>query len=1592
MILSVFSAVPAMAESSAAEPIVIMSLGGGYTEGGGYWNHSTSVKYPDASGGSYSTVVGSWCKYEAAAPQSGMYTAEIYVLPTHAEFKNPSYVDVTVGYYDGNATHTQNIDFCENAGWVDLGSFPVQAGAGMYINQQMKGVGDGGPNHRAGAVRFTYTGEITPESHNVSAYRFNELGDWSISDEYLLGVSGSNGPSADIIVKLPGTYKVWCYSKNYPDYDRIFSVAIDGSTLPNTMGNHKYNSETAVGSASTWSAWQEAGTVELGAGTHTVSLKRLTGWVRCARVFITSDLSAVPPKDLGEFDTAYPQTSITENFPSVDYPSIYKGEITAENTVSIENGSYKLDFIKGSVNGVTTVQNEIYVKQGEDWVKIKDRSEELGVLMMAAVKSQLAQSYHSVSGKVFKQTFEYNKTQYTESGTNFYQTGYPYWFVPSDVTRVSDTEVQLTFPAKNKTNITLTYSFDGLCSDPKVSLDASFGKDGSYSFLLFSGDTFEESTMTRVTAPLLFNRKYVPTGLNTWSEEYLTTPMVAFTVDSKASDLVTYGIAVDPSVIPQDVAYADTARFGFSMRGSDGKLRAQLCAPMFGTDASNFKSGDSYAFSYRILGGVNDWYDTYRHVVTDLYNVSDIRTNYYNNLNDAIFNITDLIKDSYGGGWDEKSMAYYYSEYKGDEGHTNLLEETQRYLLTGDETLLETRVVPTIAYLLSRGSTHFTRLVDQKVYGASPELVTMPSLKTTADYLALYEMTGGRMPFLKRKAYAVNSGTTASQEALYRDSGDESYITKIKAAANNAINITLNDSGFMSTINRQGFILGDYTPYLDSMLIAYENTKEQKYLDAAEQLGRMLLTSLSTKGYQNDYTQNTYHVDPQAVANAHVSVSDSSSWWWRHDIQWRPGFPYGQAGALSKKEDVASQIDEADVPGWLLSTVGLSTEHPRTAGHSNFILMNTWAAQFVKLSKYTGDDIFETQARNAIVGRFATYPGYYIDRYWTNYMKKDYPYDGPDYNYIYYTHVPQFLSILEDFLITTAWSKSDGKVDFPAMSTSGYAYFTSKQYGAKPGKMYDTDGLWLWNDRGIVSADNVNIDYIAGRKDGALGISFINEGNTDTTTKITLGEKVPAFSGKASAYKADGYKYDVTVTNGEFNITVPAKSMATVVLKIDGMTAPGFASENTIYSTDETGTVSSHTNGRGYTIQLNDDEYFAYVYVTDKDLSSLTVNYTVDGVANSVTVDEYPFEKIIKVDSPDKELRYSLTAVKNGTSTNYGSGTLRAVASSASETDVKVNVNGVDIFVAAGAARNAGADAATTDKNGDIIEKATVLDAIYANGADSTSGRIVAYLNGALVSNPDLVYVSAGDRVTYEQKTDGFAPFCFGPANSILSVMGGKWGKITKGVYKFTCPDYKKMQSVVPNITTADSMVGMHINGIMTAAAGRLGAAAGEKYGGYVLFDNVPIVQSALQSGTRVDFSMNGGLTHVGEEFAKSLAKDENGNVLGILPKVVVLNNNTSAPIYETDKLYLTDKYTEGDVHIFDNGTHYLISTDGVRDCFISVAAFDESGRMTTVRAEHVLLTFSEPYATALNPGERLFVFDYENFSGTNMRPATKSK
>ncbi len=1128
----------------------------------------------------------------------------------------------------------------------------------------------------------TITAEKVPQIEYVMPTGFADLGTWKMVNNYIQGLatgstaadaSGaeSKPATAKVTIKEDGEYRFWVNARDYATNQpgtRTFHAAIDGKQADVLLGAHGEEGFR----------WTDCGVYTLTKGDHEVEILDTSGfYARCGGFIISQDLDFVPtddPKDMQDKVMAYDPLS---RLPVPVFPTWAKQEMTAvEKTDAIENDTTRIVFYKGQGSNGDLVQNEIYIKVDGNWVLVKEKTEELGYLMMNAEDS----TYAGLAGEMntSSQTVTLDGKTYSMATENFFKSGFGTWFVPSDYEKTADNKIVLTFPAAEKASLTVTFEFDDVSSDPKVTLNPTFNANGAYSFLMFSGDGVQYEDFERVTAPFLYVKKELPEQIGgVLSECFLFTPMSTF---SYAADKViagkefTSGLVMDPSYITTEdnYSYPDTSKFGVTFKTITGEYRNQIVAPLFGTEHCKFNAGDTTSISYRIINNAEGWYDTFKEITTGMYNLGDYRTNYFHSLNEAIYNTTDLMMDDDYGGWDDNAMSFYNMEQRELTTTANALAIIQRYMLTEDEEYLEERAIPTLAYVLGRKSYHF-KPVDAPG-GSTGYISTVPapigspvSQFGTSVYGGLYEMTQGRVPALLD--YGVSHVSTDvglkginSMAAMYKYTGDELYLNKLKEIADEYLE---NHPGKVMDKRFIGnFIYGDYINMVTALTNAYEVTKDQKYLDEAKASAELLMTGIWTTGYQNDNLTTTYTVDPDSTMERLLNC-EQFNFWWHGDKVWRLGNVDGEA---KKPQDLDLKIPEETVPTWLIAKAGLGTEHTRTPGHGNIITMNNWAGTIERLAEYTGEDYFSMQARNAMLGRFGNYAGYYQDRNIVHQMHENYPYTGPDYTSIYWHHIPVFLSMLEDYLINSVWAKSNGNIEFPGIYQNGYAYFASTQYGQAPGKFYDQDDMWLWLDRGIIEPDSVNIDYITARKDGVLGLALINEDNKELTTTVTLGEKVPGgstFSGTATVYDADGNTSSVEVTNGVFTITIPSKDIRSLVLNIPGVETPGFAKTFT-YSNALGETVSNHTNGKGYVLQLTDDNYFAYVYVTDmaKDTSNVKITYTIDGKTYTQEKANYPFEFLIKVDDPTQAFTYSLeaTSATNGKITSLGGGTLKPLS------------------------------------------------------------------------------------------------------------------------------------------------------------------------------------------------------------------------------------------------------------------------------------------------------------------------------------------
>ena len=1091
---------------------------------------------------------------------------------------------------------------------------------------------------------------------------------------------------AQLKVEKEGDYRIWVRARDFETNQqgtRYFDVRVNGAPTGRTYGQHGKEGFR----------WEDGGIVHLNEGINTIEVHDSSAfYARLAGIFLTQDVNGAPPSF--DYQEVIKKASPWNALASISeelFPAWAKQDIAPVETATIESATSKVNFYKvnDAIRG-TFVQNEIFAKDANgQWVLVKARTDEFGYLAIRSDHAALADSVDEyVNSEV---QFNRDGVDYLSVTRNLYKMGDSEWLIPTGWNVLDNNKIQLTFSETPNFNFTATWEMDEIQDDPKVTISADIKNNGYYSFVMSNGKEHSKDSLEAVTIPYRITEKRISTEPGVVIETQLTAPLGLITVTEDGKK-ITRGISADASVVSDGEWVRDySSEFAIGGIGVSGGYKATLAAPIMGSTYSNLSAGQNYTFAYRVVNKLDGWFETYKHVCEEIMNVHDYRNNYYQNTNDTIFNITDLMMDDIYGGWDDYGKGHWNMEGQGVSTILPLVA-VQRYMLSEDEALLTERVIPTMSAMLTRTQRNFKRSLTTG--GAMSNYVKGDSLITpigtpTSEYIAnayygWYLMSNGTVPAFnaiaesraKTDAYASDDfEKVLSAITIYKQTGKKEDLDAAIAAGDVYLANTLGDEAYMNDVMRwSGFVNQYYYPNIGTFIDLYELSGEQRFLDAATESANILTTTLDTYGLTGDLMNTDRTITRERTIEEQPTLTTTSGYYWHGDTKWRVGWPYGEYGPMV---DAPAKMPETQtVPNWLPTTVGLGIENATTYTEGGQIVLSTWVGDLNRLAYYTGDDFYNICTRNSIVGRYTNYPGYYIRAYMAHYMDENYPYEGPDYTNIYWHHIPIVLGQLEEFLISDAFYQSGSKIEFPRVRQTGYAYFYSNHFGFQPGKMYDVDGLWLWNDRGIVSPDSKQLDYLPAKKDGTLAVAFMNRDAVDTTSTITLGEKIEggaAYNGTAALYDAAGNKSTVEVVNGKFTITVPAKGMMTVIMNNIGVKAPAFADDSFKVSDLEVGaTISDHARGRGYTLQLTPDKYFAYIYVTDTDAAvydgqdttrqytkSITVTYTVNGKTEKVVRDTYPFEVIIPVDDVNAEIQYSVSAVRIDDSVEeLGSGVL----------------------------------------------------------------------------------------------------------------------------------------------------------------------------------------------------------------------------------------------------------------------------------------------------------------------------------------------
>ena len=903
---------------------------------------------------------------------------------------------------------------------------------------------------------------------------------------------------------------------------------------------------------------------------------------------------------------------------------------------------------------------------------------------------------------------------------DLYMMGDMNWIVPKKAVQTSANSVTVTFENEFAT-LTEEWSLQNGDEEPRISMTIKAKKRGSYSVAIPSHDNYSENEYDYAFLPMQYRGHGIPETALLTTEQYMFTPMVSVSLPKENSVVsgksITYGFAVEPSWIPLRWVYNDNYKFGATLRmpsvSASGSVAPVLVAPAQGSEDCLMNNGDTYNFKYRPIYRTDDWYSSFDHVLSDIYEFRDYRENYYNSVTDAILNTTEVMMDDDYGGWDDNVMGHWNMEGRTITSSASPLEAVQRFMLTDDVEILRERTIPTIINALTRNS-HFKSDTlsggSQTGYVGSssswPTKIKGPSSTYGAGVYGGFDaMSGGALPYARELAELKVSDIKSTSDdpknisdlvSMYKYTQDSKYLELATQIADNYLKVMKQDIYKKTPVDFSSFAYISYMPNIAALMDIYDVTKEQRFLDAAEYAGQVVLSLIWTVGIDGTRTSENMTITKDYLSER--NFMPNHNFWWHGEEQWRPGTNDGDPGECSVSVHPMLQagfndLKDETVPAWVPSRVGIGLEQPSTFYRESLdMIMSNWAGDMMRLAEYTDNDLFEAAARNAIVGRFGTYSGYYVNRFVTYQMKENYLKETPvDFTGVYWHHIPPFLSMIEDFIVSQAWNWSNKKIDFPFVRQRGYAYFNNNQYGYEPGRFFDEENMWLWIDEGIVETNNNNADWIAARKDGVLGVAFMNAKNSEITVKATLGEKADSdYSGTVYLYKADGSVTSTTATKGVFNVTLPAHGLVAALIYTDDVSAPSYANVTYENLSSDKGTMVQHTDvtGSGMILQLTPDRYFAHVYVTDTPdvVSKIVVKYTFgnDSTVHTATDNQYPYECIIEATDVSKNINYTVETYNTSgtlinTSKKYTMTPLEHEKHEIAETDANLLITGSNV-------------------------------------------------------------------------------------------------------------------------------------------------------------------------------------------------------------------------------------------------------------------------------------------------------------------------
>ncbi|HEX2627442.1 MAG TPA: hypothetical protein VHM26_00470, partial [Chitinophagaceae bacterium] len=575
--------------------------------------------------------------------------------------------------------------------------------------------------------------------------------------------------------------------------------------------------------------------------------------------------------------------------------------------------------------------------------------------------------------------------------------------------QIKNNQVEFSFKENPVAKVSLIIKFVPDQQAPVFELGIEAYKKGSYSIGFDGMPAVDSSVLDFVYQPLTWSWKRFPSRFALTEEAYANTAAVFTNHDAYSEGLavslksIPYRYALSAqwnnagkqenkfwSVFPADGPKGNSL-FGLAVRNSEGKAQPVVYAPLPGTEASRLNKGEKFKIDLVYFLHPGDWQSGTSYLLSSVFHYRSERENAKLSLNSTLDNILDFAMHDVYSGWNEELKGSNYQfDVPGTVKNVSALHPLSIALITGNEEILKRRAIPMIEYVMSREKFLYSTSDSAGQAQAPSHFLNGPCVDI-GELVALNELTGGNTPafsleadrvFGKSRQLNMNTqtggGSWQDYLARYRLYHNTSDLQKAINGANEYLEQVYDNYShtFFDTPglrDRGAGFTTDYGYRIYDLFELFLETKDQRYLQAAHTGAKQFLL----------WTRS----NPAPPLSTNITVNAGN--------EVKGIFPGRRVSALEGspfvKMNETSVVSQMEIPAWQTSLNGLIPEAPNTYAFGPVMLAHH-AAWLLQLAAYTGDTLLKDAAYNAIIGRYANFPGYYFTSLHTDvYQRADYP-------------------------------------------------------------------------------------------------------------------------------------------------------------------------------------------------------------------------------------------------------------------------------------------------------------------------------------------------------------------------------------------------------------------------------------------------------------------------------------------------------------------------------------------------------------------------------------------------------------------------